>query len=508
MIKKFNNDGSISKKYLKFLDGKENWFRYVKSDFEKKKSSERAKEINKIIEKENEKIADKIKNRRQSIYNIYQNEDEDIEEIIKIYNKKQDIKKVPLYYDEIQGSLKYKHASERMDSKYDRVKCASVHVGQRKLLLTEVLFLSTYGLQNLPTLKRHELNGNLPKNKKVPIIIYAGAGPGSHLLMLCELFKGVVFHNFDMTYFDKNLKRANFPNNFLYQKLFLEDDVKKYGKLADEGYQIYLMSDIRTVYDNYVDGDKVGIKVDKKYEERVNVDNKLMEKFVLGIKPISTLLKFRLPYEVSKYNYLDGDIMLQPWAGVNSGETRLIIENLKNNRNRKYKYKNYDGKDYEDKFYYHNNVTKEYGFFEHGLPCSGYYPYDKKVDNSIERAGIGLDNCYNCGFEILTWCSYLGLDLTRSNQEIKIFMKENSHKIIKLFNENTGILCRLLRVNCHGLLPNKTSLEKFEFFTDENEKNNFRHRMKHYKSSNNLDVRCKYQYVKKEDLYFQRKSKK
>jgi hypothetical protein len=43
--------------------------------------------------------------------------------------------------------------------------------------------------------------------------------------------------------------------------------------------------------------------------------------------PRVSMLKFRLPFAAGQTVYLDGKMLLQPYTGPHSTETRLIVEN-------------------------------------------------------------------------------------------------------------------------------------------------------------------------------------
>ena len=51
---------------------------------------------------------------------------------------------------------------------------------------------------------------------------------------------------------------------------------------------------------------------------------KIQLDWVLKMEPISVMLKFRLPNLYEEIEFLDGDIIFQPWAPPNTCETRLI----------------------------------------------------------------------------------------------------------------------------------------------------------------------------------------
>jgi len=409
-------------------------------------------------------------------------------QVLKIYDKKIPINMCPLYFSQLSDRTEYLSESDRK-GKYARSKCSVIHVGQRKLLMTEVWFLSLFGLQKLK------------KGEKGHTMIYPGAGPGTHILYLARLFPNVTMHLYDMSKFDQNLlnKKTRPRNVILHKSLFLENESNYWKKRSENGENIYLVSDIRA-------------SVIENKEDTVDEDNLLQYRWIENIKPKGAMIKWRVPHRDKeytkgkpyKYKYLDGEILMQPWGGVTTTETRLIVNNDK-----PYKYISMSAKVYEEKCASLNNVTRTYGYFKHNIPCSGFEPYDK-VDKNMSNSGFGLDHCWNCSSELLVWCLYLGMEkndiLNGDERKILKFMHSNTRQLIKLFNNTTKSICRQTLINCHGLLPNKTFKEKIDYFTDMDNPNKkeFESRIRNKNYSNYY--KCFYEYNKKDELFYTKHS--
>ena len=101
-------------------------------------------------------------------------------------------------------------------------KKSTQHWGQRKLFLTELDFLTRY------------LNHSSNK------VLYVGASPGTHLLMILELFPQLELILYDPRNFDKRLK--SHPRVTIHQKFFDNREAAKYKEK-----NILFISDIRNI---------------------------------------------------------------------------------------------------------------------------------------------------------------------------------------------------------------------------------------------------------------------
>ncbi len=213
--------------------------------------------------------------------------------------------------------------------KYERTKKTvknSTHWGQRKLLLTEIDFLTQY------------LNKQLVKNNI--IVVYAGSAPGTHMEYLSELFPQIRFELYDPREFSKKISSKKINMHVQY----FTDDTAKQWKSSDHDEDILLISDIRT-------GEPLTMTPEK-VEECVKIDHEWQMNWYNIIKPKYTMFKFRLPWEDGYTKYLDGKIYIQPFPPSTSTETRLIIEENADMIM-------YDNRLYENQLFYHNNNTRK-----------------------------------------------------------------------------------------------------------------------------------------------------
>jgi hypothetical protein len=263
----------------------------------------------------------------------------------------------------------------------------SGHWGQRKLLLTEILFFTLHGKPNTT-------------------VIYAGAAPSDHMLFLSKMFKSYHFVLVDPERWNKDfgkvhaqLNYSNFPEyqdgNLVMIKRNPEDninyigpykiigkerngsfnlelvsgssvsnksvkrgifvtDMKPYGDFNFVEPLYYKINDNIDVYHGYFT-DNLAVKLGKQYantnvlfvsdirptniegvsstlEERDNIviQNMEMQKrwYNLINKERSgnvwAMFKFKATFGIPTSRYLKGDLYYQPWAPLKSPELRLI----------------------------------------------------------------------------------------------------------------------------------------------------------------------------------------
>ena len=213
-----------------------------------------------------------------------------------------------------------KRVGYKESKKLYKIRMKDIHLGQFKLLISEILFLTKYAKDG----------------KKV---VYVGAAEGYHNYQLAMLFPNLTFELWDPAKFDikehKNIKKFN--------KFFMESDAKKY---QSEGNNILFMSDIR----NLKMGEFRKVKDEKKrideMDQLILEDMERQKVWVQTIQPIAAYLKFRVPYETTGFNYLNGTLYLQPYSPA-STETRLLTTNYS-------EMKFYDNKEFDEKLAYFN----------------------------------------------------------------------------------------------------------------------------------------------------------
>jgi hypothetical protein len=236
------------------------------------------------------------------------------------------------------------------------------HWGQLKLLLSEIEFLTLYWLQR-------------PEMREKPVhMVYAGASPGSHIVILAELFPLLTFDLYDPRIKAFDARLVNMKQVKLYG-FFDDDAAKKYADKSEEGYPLmFLVSDIRSG-DDQTDSTM-------EFEDAVRRDMDWQARWCELSKCDQALLKFRLPYgnattnATEKYEYLAGTIYIQAFSPITSTETRLVP-------NMPLKRVEWDAPKYQDQLYYHNTRIRPASFV-------GASPYPQLCDM------YELDGCYDC----------------------------------------------------------------------------------------------------------------
>lgn len=197
-----------------------------------------------------------------------------------------------------------------------------VHWGQRKLLLSEIEFLTKHGAD-------------------CARIIYAGAAPGVHVPFLSSLFPHLKFILVDPGDFCKKLGEAK--NVEVRQEFFTAElaATLKEGELA-AGSGTLFISDVRTADFKIMSREEV--------DSAIARDMAMQQEWVRLLQPRKAMLKFCLPYAAGKTEYLDGEIFLPVWGPPTTTETRLITDGAA--------VRAYDHSEYEEQMFYFNTVTR------------------------------------------------------------------------------------------------------------------------------------------------------
>lgn len=241
---------------------------------------------------------------------------------------------------------------------------SNLHLGQRKLFVTELWFLSHY-------LRRYD-------NKAV--VVYVGAASGAHIKILLNLFPNVEWHLYDPAKFV--IKTG--PKVKIYNQFFEDKDTKKWAGKCD-----FFISDIRLNADDQ-----------EKFEKGVSDDMKMQLKWTLAIKPrVAAMLKFRPPYidpgDPLQIKYLRGRCLRQSWAPKSSTETRLIV----------------DAENIDKKKLVSYNVDRYQDW------CAQYNVVDRPLKRHCRPVGLrgnvldtrqvpGFDRCPDCMNELYAWYRY------------------------------------------------------------------------------------------------------
>jgi hypothetical protein len=249
------------------------------------------------------------------------------------------------------------------------------HWGQRKLLLSEIEFLTKY-------------------SRDKDLVVYIGSAGGYHFPIIAEMFKTLEYHLWDPAFsrdtkLKKYIERKGIGNIVIKAEFFEDKSCEQY---INCGRRVLFISDIRIanntvgLSDDIEENGKNGIT-----DLSVDKDMLLQAHCILKIQPVASMVKFKTPLtfggNISKYFspyvYLDGKIQLQQLTSPSSLETRLIST-------KPYKQKVWDPAYYEGKMFMFNY----------------FYRYMCYIN---ENAGnSGMCNCYNCASETRIIKEYKG----------------------------------------------------------------------------------------------------
>jgi hypothetical protein len=363
-------------------------------------------------------------------------------------------------------------------------KCKSgVHIGQRKLFLSEIQFLTNFYIKN----------PQLLKSKKIVYVVYAGAAPAHHTFYLATYFPYVRFILVDPNRFELRASNTNIISTDIITDTNKERDFIYLSGKYENKQQIP-----RAEWLSYIKSDDYKICIVEEYftdelarmfselnpifisDIRTNEEegkpptdqdfiwnNAMQYNWARLIKPCALLYKFRMPffesktinpsesqkrdfdisrelgidfvadYNKSKFQYIKGDIYLQAFPGNASSESRLCVLgpfkssaayigelNLKNHY--------YNVQEYENKYFYYNTIQRT--IVHH------YNPFANKE--------LGFDHCNDCAIECDIWHKY-NLHIKKINIQ---------HAIINLSN----VVNRDLFMSTHGYFfyPNLQHINK------------------------------------------------
>ena len=235
-----------------------------------------------------------------------------------------------------------------------------LHNRQRKLLLSEIEFLVN--------------NYDKYKDLDDVIIVYIGAALGQHIHYLTKLFPNFQYHLYDKIKFYNKLHSNKKVT--IFNRYFDNIDANRYNN-----QNVIMISDMRDI----------NIMTMESSNDMIINDMNEQMSYYLTMKPITALLKFRLPWTDGETKYLDGTIYYNTWQGAHSTETRLVPNgNICTYNNTKY----------ESQLFYFNTIIRRQ-YYEHDL-SSEYY-----------------GNCYDCFTESMILTKYCNLMVACEDDNIK-----------------------------------------------------------------------------------------
>lgn len=312
-----------------------------------------------------------------------------------------------------------------------------LHWGQRKLLMSEIEFLTL----KLPSPKQKE-------NLKT-LVVYIGAARGRHIVYLSQCFPNTSFLLIDGGSFYPGL--YSLPNITIWKKLITEENASEIVDFAKKNNfnDILFISDIRSfdrsykskqilnqlskelkskknvsqimkeilnikkkVSDNYrkqiltavnqelsnqvpdisnISLESIGFeksdfekKINDLAENQItNVDMPLQRKVYEKIGARAAMMKFRLGWDDNMTEYLAGSIYLPVWGPQSTTESRLItFDSYLDETNQKvYPTSIYNNRVYEEQMMYFNTVTRP-AMYLHNVSTEG------------------IDSCFDCKSEV------------------------------------------------------------------------------------------------------------
>ena len=272
------------------------------------------------------------------------------------------------------------------------------HWGQRKLLLSEIEFLTEYG-------------------DRSSTVVYAGAAPGPRNEYLADLFPKHKFIFIDPNPFHEKLRQAADGNNRieLISELFTDELALNY-----RGKNVLFISNIRTADNTFMSKEEV--------EKTLVEDNRRQMSWHLQMEPVVSMLKFRLPWGAGITKYLsgyseNGKLYLPVWGGQTTTETSLVVSG-----NETY---DYDNTIYEQQMFYFNTVQR----------CH-YYKHAVKT-----RGVPGLCHCYDCSSEVQilsTWAKKFPKEWSDSENPTEAEIAEHVEMMCERLNKECSSVRRNL----------------------------------------------------------------
>lgn len=277
----------------------------------------------------------------------------------------------------------------------------NVHIGQRKLLLSEIQLLTKW-------YKKYSVH---------PIVLYVGAAPGTHLLTLSSMFPSAYFVLYDGARFDQALYR--YPNIFELhggRDGFVDTQtIHKIKERFKNFDNLILISDIR-----------LGSEDRNAFETGVTEDMRSQLDWMKILKPKMSLLKFRMSYHMKhgeKLKYNKGTLLYQVWPKGTSGEARLLAEQQDVG-----KIVDYDFKEYEETMFFHNKYERPFCFSD--IPQS--------IKKHVYAESNSYCPCYDCLSELTVLSNYAAYANKPLDATIKMFATHTNRERVPVF-QNKGL---------------------------------------------------------------------
>ena len=221
---------------------------------------------------------------------------------------------------------RYHHRSTQHASDHHQ----TMHWGQLKLLISEIEFLT-------------------PFFGEVFHVVYAGAAPGIHIPILSMMFPSMHFILVDPL---ASVIADGEYWNIKVMQVHMTDELAQTFASQFQSDQLLFISDVRVGTNKR----SPHHESDKAHQKRIKKDMDDQKKWVKIMSPLSSMLKFRLPWDDSIEGkggtlYPKGNIHLPVYGRSMTHETRLVVEKGAVDVS-------YDNKLYEGQMAYFNQVLR------------------------------------------------------------------------------------------------------------------------------------------------------
>ncbi len=286
-------------------------------------------------------------------------------------------KLIPETINDLTFNTKYIHDGRDFQSR--------CHWGQKKLLLSEIQFLTKVCKKlNIKSLNNYA-------------VVYVGSADGRHLPILYDMFPDLLWLLYDPGKFSNESRMHKDKNKVKIFNQFFTDDTIEHVKKNAENRKILFISDIRL----------------SPSEESVMKDMISQAKWGTDLEADFMLLKYKPPYDTENtdtyktnniddlqinkkyisnpdlqtnknekyFLYLKGDIYIQLYAHIHSVELRLMVEKI----NGKYELDKVKYSDIEQKMFYFNIFTRVNWHNDKIYDFLNYIPgYDSSIECVME----------------------------------------------------------------------------------------------------------------------------
>lgn len=173
------------------------------------------------------------------------------------------------------------------------------HLGQLKLLISEIEFLT-------------------PFYGRPCLVVYAGAAPGVHLPILLAMFRSMRFVLVDPQ--PSVLRGGQYPNvEEVLEECMTDALAERLAGRCPPDRSLLFISDVRV-------GAETDGETDEAHQARVQRDMDAQRGWVERMRPVRSMLKFRLPWTEGATLYPEGKLYLPVYGKHLTHETRLVVE--------------------------------------------------------------------------------------------------------------------------------------------------------------------------------------